>query len=130
MVLAIEIGLGNTLSEPICSKFHYEEQTLKSVVRLEFEMEKYKSALEDVQKLANNIMLKGDEYPQNHTDYIKDRIDEKLEDLEKRWEGRLQQVKTEIGMVYQQLNFIFFTKAKIKMCKSNFHFFRTTAIPR
>ncbi|XP_060581475.1 uncharacterized protein LOC132738066 [Ruditapes philippinarum] len=59
-------------------------------------MEKYKPALEDVQKLANNILLKDE---QNHTDYIKDRIDEKLKDLEKRWEGRLQQVKTEIDQV-------------------------------
>ena len=69
--VTVHVVLGNTQSEPTCSKFHYEEQTLKSVVRLEFQMERLKSTLE-----------------------------EKVEDIETRLESRLQRLRTEIGMEY------------------------------
>ncbi|XP_045169896.2 uncharacterized protein LOC123532503 [Mercenaria mercenaria] len=49
-ILIILLLQGNVFGEPHCSKFHYEEQILEKIIRLEFQMERYKSEMENTQK--------------------------------------------------------------------------------
>ncbi|XP_045167341.1 collagen alpha-2(VIII) chain-like [Mercenaria mercenaria] len=47
---------GKVFGEPHCSKFHYEEQTLKKTIRLEFQMERLKSEMENTQKRTLDML--------------------------------------------------------------------------
>ena len=48
---AVLVVLGGVLSsEPACSRFHFEEQTLSKVIRFEFIMEKMRDEIKEVEK--------------------------------------------------------------------------------
>ncbi|XP_045170016.2 uncharacterized protein LOC123532613 [Mercenaria mercenaria] len=48
--LIIFLVQGKVFGEPHCSKFHYEEQTLEKIIRLEFQMERLQLEMENTQK--------------------------------------------------------------------------------
>lgn len=43
--------------EPLCSKFHYEEQTLEKMIRQELKVEKMHSSIEETQKLVETALV-------------------------------------------------------------------------
>ncbi|XP_045167984.2 uncharacterized protein LOC123531246 [Mercenaria mercenaria] len=55
-ILIILLLQGKTHGEPHCSKFHYEEQTLKKIIHLEFQMERLKSEMENTQKRTMDML--------------------------------------------------------------------------
>ncbi|XP_045169311.2 uncharacterized protein LOC123532038 [Mercenaria mercenaria] len=55
-IFIIFLVQGKVSGEPHCSKFHYEEQTLGKIIRLELQMERLQSEMENTQKRTLDML--------------------------------------------------------------------------